>query len=382
MHLKNRLFLILIIFTIALTSAVMVGQPVSAQDPAMARGITRDFVNLRSGPGTNFETITIIDPEVTVDIVGRNEAATWIQVNVNGQSGWMSRSYVSLISGAIAALPVTDGGAPAPTPAPDTNNPTPPTPTTDTASTTTQTTAPVGGTTGVTTTLVNLRSAPTSTANIIAVVDAGVTVSIIGRNTNSRWLRVNANGQEGWMYRTLVRFDTKLIRSLPIVTDSGTGSTPATTSGTTNTTSSTGTGNRPTSTGGITVYPFGVGGTGNNPEVGDNDTDGRISQFLFTTDAIIYCRDFNGHTDTRTYQGGGIIVYLWQGPVTGVVFYATEAMINAAGIPSGQPTLIRAESGFSLFRVADGAFQMVGPNRGGGSFNISWYGCNPSPETE
>jgi hypothetical protein len=81
-------------------------------------------------------------------------------------------------------------------------------------------------------------------------------------------------------------------------------------------------------------------------------------------------------------QGGGIMAYYYQGAVTGVVFYATKAQINATGIPTGNPVLIRAESGFSLFRLSDGSFQMLGPNRNGTTFNISWQFCNSTSEGE
>ncbi|MBI5929852.1 MAG: SH3 domain-containing protein [Chloroflexi bacterium] len=367
---QYRLLVMLFIIAVTVTGLAVKGHDVSAQT-STARGITRDFVNLRSGPGLSFPTLVIIPPERTVDIVGRNAEGNWLQVTVDGQNGWIFRSYISLTSGSIAALPVTSGET---TPPPTTGTGT----STTTATTTTATTgqpAAAGSSTGVTTTFVNLRNAASSTAAVIAVIDPNTNVEILGRSGNNRWLKVSVNGQEGWMFKSLVRFNSTILSSLPVL--SGTSATTATTAGT-GTTGTGSTGTTSTTTTGVTTYPFGVGG----PPGYTGTDDGRINPYLYGTDAIIYCRDFNGHTTSRTYQGGGIMVYLYQGPVVGVVFYATEAQINAAGIPATNTTLIRAESGFSLYRLSDGSFQMIGPNRNGSSFNISWQYCFSTSEGE
>ncbi len=363
-----RLIFILITL-VALMGGLLPGHA-AAQSTPVAQGITLDFVNLRSGPGVTFETIAVIDPDVVVDVYGRSADAAWFQVSTNGQSGWMARTYVALLSGTPTGLPIVDATIiPQNNTTSATATATPPTVTTNSSNTN-----------GVTVSWANLRSGPDVTFPRVAVLSRNTPLSITGRTANSVWLKVIAKGQEGWVFRTLVRVDAAVLAALPIA--SGTVST----AGTTSTTPNAPTNNtRPSGTNtqnGMTVYPFGVGGSGANPEVGDNDTDGRISQFLFTTDAIIYCRDWNGWTDTRTYAGGGIIVYLWQGPVTGVVFYATEAMINATGIPAAQPALIRSESGFALYRLPGGDFQMNGPNRDGSTFNLRWSGCNASYQTQ
>ncbi len=343
----------------------------AAQSSPVAQGITLDFVNLRSGPSATAEVIVVIDPDVVVDVYGRSADAAWYQVSVDGQSGWMARTYVALLSGTPNRLPIVES-----TNVPQTNAAP-----TATPSTTNTTTTNTSGTNGITVSWANLRSGPDVTFARLTVISRNTPLTITGRTANNVWLKVIVNGQEGWIFRTLVRVDAAVLAALPIVSGPTTAvvtTTNATPNAPTNTT-------RPSNTttqNGITVYPFGVGGSGANPEIGDNDTDGRISQFLFTTDAIVYCRDWNGWSDTRTYTGGGIIAYIWQGPVTGVVFYATEAMINATGIPAAQPALIRSESGFALYRLPGGDFQMNGPNRDGSTFNLRWSGCNASPQTQ
>lgn len=338
----------------------------AAQSSPVAQGITLDFVNLRSGPSAAAEVIVIIDPDVVVDVYGRSADAVWYQVSTNGQTGWMARTYVALLSGTPIGLPIVESTV---VPSPNTS----PTATPSTAATT-------GETNGITISWANLRSGPDITFTRLSVISRNTPLTITGRTANNVWLKVIVKGQEGWIFRTLVRVDATILAALPIV--SGPTNAVTTTNATPNAPANNSRPSNTTTQNGMTVYPFGVGGSGANPEIGDNDTDGRISQFLFTTDAIIYCRDWNGWTDTRTYTGGGIIVYIWQGPVTGVVFYATEAMINASGIPAAQPALIRAESGFALYRLPGGDFQMNGPNRDGGTFSLRWNGCNPSPQTQ
>ncbi len=62
----------------------------------------------------------------------------------------------------------------------------------------------------------------------------------------------------------------------------------------------------------------------------------------------------------------------------GMTVYSTLA----TGIPAAQPALIRSESGFALYRLPGGDFQMNGPNRDGSTFNLRWSGCNASYQTQ
>ena len=73
---------------------------------------TQDFVSLRTGPGKQFERVAVIDPGVTLVAVGRSVAGDWIQVDYNGQRGWVSAGWVTWY-GDVASLPV-DGIDPLP----------------------------------------------------------------------------------------------------------------------------------------------------------------------------------------------------------------------------------------------------------------------------
>ncbi len=73
---------------------------------------TQDYSSLRLGPGLNFERITVIDPAVTMMAVGRTSNAEWVQVEYEGQYGWII-SWLLVWSGDLVQLPV-DGIDPAP----------------------------------------------------------------------------------------------------------------------------------------------------------------------------------------------------------------------------------------------------------------------------
>lgn len=84
----------------------------AAQETALAYVTTQDFVALRHGPGRAFERITVVPPEVTLPAYGRSSDTQWIQVEYEGQRGWIA-SILLVWSGDVINLPV-DGVDPEP----------------------------------------------------------------------------------------------------------------------------------------------------------------------------------------------------------------------------------------------------------------------------
>jgi hypothetical protein len=89
------------------------GDPAAVAVPELvagpATGVTFTVANnlrLRSAPSTEGEVLGTIPFETIVDVVGRNGDSSWIQVNFNGGSGWVSAQYGTL-SADINSLPVT-----------------------------------------------------------------------------------------------------------------------------------------------------------------------------------------------------------------------------------------------------------------------------------
>lgn len=63
-------------------------------------------LNVRGGPGTNFDALSRIPAGSVVQIVGRTNDSSWLQVNANGVTGWVSAQFGS-ISGDVYSVGVT-----------------------------------------------------------------------------------------------------------------------------------------------------------------------------------------------------------------------------------------------------------------------------------
>lgn len=62
--------------------------------------LTTDYLNLRSGAGTNNPVISVLNPSTTVDVL--SESNGWSKVTVNGSTGFVSSTYLSDPKTAIA----------------------------------------------------------------------------------------------------------------------------------------------------------------------------------------------------------------------------------------------------------------------------------------
>ena len=150
-------------------------------------------LNLRQGPAPTFDIIQVLGQGETLTLLGRNEAATWVQVRTaNGVQGWV---YAPLIqtSTVIGSLPQTSGQP---------NSP-----------------ATTGPTAVVSNAIyaLNVRSGPGVTFEPITTVSRGQTVTLIGRSNGNAWLKIRlSNGTEGWSSATYLRTDYDLNR-LPVL---------------------------------------------------------------------------------------------------------------------------------------------------------------------
>jgi hypothetical protein len=80
-----------------------------------ARTITA--LNLRPEPNTARPPIAVIPGGATIDVLGRNNAATWLSATYQGQQGWVSAAYVVLASGQPSDLPIVPPSGTPTTPA-------------------------------------------------------------------------------------------------------------------------------------------------------------------------------------------------------------------------------------------------------------------------
>jgi SH3-like domain-containing protein len=66
-------------------------------------------LNVRSGPGINFESVAKIQRGEQVRLLGRNAASSWIKVQLaDGRQGWASGAYL-MSSTPFAGLPIVSG---------------------------------------------------------------------------------------------------------------------------------------------------------------------------------------------------------------------------------------------------------------------------------
>ncbi|MGD0612610.1 MAG: SH3 domain-containing protein [Anaerolineales bacterium] len=95
--------------------------------PSGPTGQVMQKLNVRSGPGTTYDTLGMLVPKTIVVLTGKNDTATWLQIEyaaAAGGHGWVTAAYVQVQD--IASLPVLDAyGKPVPvgaqtgTPAPE-----------------------------------------------------------------------------------------------------------------------------------------------------------------------------------------------------------------------------------------------------------------------
>ena len=82
--------------------------PVTATAPALGpqpQVVAVTTVNIRSGPGTNYPVIATLPPNVTLPIIGQNQAGTWWQIEgPAGEQGWVAASVV--VASEVAGVPV------------------------------------------------------------------------------------------------------------------------------------------------------------------------------------------------------------------------------------------------------------------------------------
>ena len=77
--------------------------------------VTTDRLNLRPGPGTNFNPpITVLEIGALLVAIGRNNDSSWLQVSVLednlslGDMGWVSSDFIFCVGPDVEDLPVVE----------------------------------------------------------------------------------------------------------------------------------------------------------------------------------------------------------------------------------------------------------------------------------
>jgi uncharacterized protein YraI len=68
-------------------------------------GLVTGPVNVRSGPGTNHESLGTLSPNDVVFVTGRDSSGAWLQIEFKGEAGWAASEFMR--ADGVDALPVT-----------------------------------------------------------------------------------------------------------------------------------------------------------------------------------------------------------------------------------------------------------------------------------
>lgn len=170
--------------------------PVTATTGRLSAYVNTDFLNIRTGPGANFDVVGQLARGDGIDLIGRNADNSWVEIQVpGGASGWVSTRYI-LANTLISRLPINSNTGIFPTfpQAIDT-----------------------GGQTGIITARrLNVRYGPGLGFGQFTSIRQGSGVRLIGRNGQGNWLLVQlADGRTGWINAGFVRTDVNL-QDLPV----------------------------------------------------------------------------------------------------------------------------------------------------------------------
>jgi uncharacterized protein YgiM (DUF1202 family) len=151
-------------------------------------------LNVRTGPGTGFPVVTILDAGANVMLIGRNPDTTWLQIQLAGGTiGWVNARYVTA-SIPIGSLPVTTPG--------------------------------IVASASVHAHFLNVRSGPNVAYGVIATLSRGDGVGLLGRNFDASWAQVVLrDGRTGWVNSGWL-IPSVPISTLPITDGAGGGPIP------------------------------------------------------------------------------------------------------------------------------------------------------------
>ena len=206
-------------------SAPPVVEPTAEPDPVRARSTFPS--NVREGPGTDHPVDFWIEAATEVTVVGRNADGTWLRIEYEGRSGWISAGLTDLAAEVLVDLPELEAAVAetaAPTPAPvavliPTVTPAPPAaPEPDPEPATVPEPEPMSLT--VTGNPVNVREGPGTGYPIALRAAAGDQFEVTGRNADGTWLQVadpRTAESRLWIYGPLTDLDPATALAMLVV---------------------------------------------------------------------------------------------------------------------------------------------------------------------
>jgi len=174
-------------------------QPTLTATPIPIDGTLKIKVNVRSGPGTGYDSLGQLEAGEKIQIIARDSQAAWYLIlypSAPQGRAWVAAQYVTV--------------------APGTNVPLDATPT-------------QAGPTGRVIQRLNVRSGPGTSFDTLGLLEPGVAVSLTGKNTTASWFQIDypaGPGGRGWVTSQYVQTDAAA--DLPVLDDYGLVVTPGT----------------------------------------------------------------------------------------------------------------------------------------------------------
>jgi len=167
--------------------------PTPTNTPVFFEGTLTIKVNVRSGPGTTFESLGQLNAGERVKILKKDVSLAWYQIlyapSAQGQ-GWIAAQYVQVPANVNIPLDVT------PTPA---------------------------GPTGIVLQRLNVRSGPGTTFDSLGTLEAKIIVQLTGKNNSASWFQIDfpaGPGGHGWVTAQYIQTDAS--GSLAVLDEFGT----------------------------------------------------------------------------------------------------------------------------------------------------------------
>lgn len=167
------------------------------QPPATATGyVNTPLLNLRTGPGANFNIVAKLSQNTGLTLQGRNADASWVQVATGSGNGWVSARYIVAYV-PVSSLPVTNNTGVTPGyPPPVTYE----------------------GQSGVVANayFLNVRTGPSVWYPPFTVVANGTPLRMLSRNASGTWVLIQLyNGRTGWVNSRYISTNYPIM-SLPL----------------------------------------------------------------------------------------------------------------------------------------------------------------------
>jgi uncharacterized protein YraI len=181
---------------------------------------------LRSGPGTEWAKLENLQPGRALLLDGQAYQGTWVRgITTGGRVGWIITTALNINTQQAAGLPTVTVETPFTLPAPPATADQASAPAAGGASAPAVPAAPAGAVVGSdeglltnTTTTINMRQSPSTSAAVVTRIRPNTPILIDGRDQSGAWVRgIIPSGQFGWVSNGGVAINQQQIGSLAII---------------------------------------------------------------------------------------------------------------------------------------------------------------------